>query len=57
MIEYYSKMITDHPLLSYIEDALSQFDFAAHRQFKEHLGENFPQVKMGLRQLFTKGLI
>lgn len=37
MVEYYAKMLQEHPLLSYVEDAFGQFDFAAHKAFKEKL--------------------
>jgi len=42
MIEYYVKMLQDHPLLTYIEDAFAQFDFAAHKNFREKLSNEFP---------------
>ena len=56
-MEYYLKMMREHPLLSYIEDAFAQFDFASHRGFKEQIQEEFSHVKLGLRQLFTRGEI
>ena len=55
MIEYYVKMIQDHPLLTYIEDAFAQFDFVAHKSFREKLSNEFPQVNMALKQIFAKG--
>jgi enolase len=55
MIEYYAKMLQEHPLLSYVEDAFGQFDFAAHRALKEKLQNEFPHVNMGLRQVFKTG--
>jgi hypothetical protein len=55
MIEYYSKMITDHPLLTYFEDAFSIYDFAGHRDFRQKLSNDFPNVTMSLKTLFAKG--
>lgn len=55
MVEYYTKMLQEHPLLSYIEDAFGQFDFAAHKAFKEKLQNEHPNVNMGLRQVFKTG--
>jgi len=49
MIDYYVKMIQEHPLSSYIEDAFAQFDFSAHRAFREKLGNEFPNINMGLK--------
>ena len=37
MIEYYIKVLSEHPLTAYIEDAFTQYDFAAHRQFKSRI--------------------
>jgi enolase len=55
MIEYYTKMLQEHPLLSYMEDAFAQFDFAGHKELKEKLQNEFPHVNMGLRQVFRTG--
>mmetsp|Transcript_14956 Transcript_14956/g.25459 ORF Transcript_14956/g.25459 Transcript_14956/m.25459 type:complete len:222 (+) Transcript_14956:745-1410(+) len=55
MVDYFSKLINEHPLLVYFEDAFSQFDFKGHNALKNRLTSEFPQVKMGLRQLFTEG--
>ena len=57
MLEYYTKLISEHPLLTYIEDAFAQFDFAGHQAFNQMLTESHPGVKMGLRQVFTSGML
>ena len=49
MIEYYTKMVSEHPLLVYIEDAFAQYDFAAHRAFREKLSNDNKNVDMSLR--------
>lgn len=53
MIEYYSKMIQEHPLISYIEDAFAQYDFEAHKTFREKLSNEFANVNFSLKQLFS----
>jgi len=55
MIEYYTKMLQEHPLLTYLEDAFGQFDFGGHKELKEKLQNEFPTVNMGLRQVFKTG--
>jgi enolase len=55
MNEYYGKMIQEHPLISYFEDAFAQYDFAAHKAFRDKLANEFPSVNMSLRQVFTRG--
>lgn len=45
--EYYLKMITDHPLVTYIEDAFAEADTEGMRQFKRTLARKAPQVQMG----------
>ena len=55
MADYYIKMIKEHPWVTYIEDAFAQFDFLAHREFREKLSQELPNVNMGLKQVFAKG--
>ena len=55
MIDYYCKMITDHPLITYIEDAFAQFDFASHKALRDKLSNELPNVNMGLKLLFSNG--
>ena len=55
MIEYYFKILQEHPLISYIEDAFAQFDFEAHKQFRDKLSNEFKNVDMSLKQLFMRG--
>ena len=55
MIEYYVKMIGEHPLLTYFEDAFSIYDFAGHREFRKRLSNDFPNVTMSLKYLFSRG--
>ena len=37
MIDYYVKLLQEHPLVTYIEDAFACFDFDAHKAFREKL--------------------
>jgi hypothetical protein len=55
MIEYYLKMLQEHPLISFVEDAFSQYDFPAHKAFRDKLANEFPNVNMALKQLFSRG--
>lgn len=55
MMDYYCKLLQDHLLITYIEDAFAQFDFASHKAFREKLGNELPNVNMGLKQLFSGG--
>ena len=55
MIEYYCKLLQDHPLITYVEDAFAQFDFPSHKAFREKLSNELPNVNMGLKQLFAHG--
>jgi len=55
MIEYYAKIIQEHPLISYVEDAFAQFDFEAHKSFREKLSNEFSNVDFSLKQLFSTG--
>lgn len=55
MIEYYCKLLQDHPLITYVEDAFAQFDFPSHKAFREKLSNELPHVNMGLKQLFANG--
>jgi enolase len=42
--DYYLKMIAEHPLLGYIEDAFAENDMEGHRNFKRTLSKKFPHV-------------
>lgn len=55
MIEYYVKLLEEHPLITFIEDAFAQYDFDSHKAFREKLANDFPNVNMSLRQIFLKG--
>tara|TARA_B110000285_G_C14966259_1_gene534222 strand:- start:191 stop:676 length:486 start_codon:yes stop_codon:yes gene_type:complete len=55
MQEYYVKMIEEHPLISFIEDPFAQYDFEAHKAFRDKLSNVFPNVNMCLKQVFSKG--
>jgi enolase len=46
--DYYLKLITDHPLLCYLEDAFSEQDMEGFRTFKRALARKFPSVQMGV---------
>ena len=55
MLDYYMKILGEHPLITYIEDAYAQFDFAGHRMLRERLSNEKPEVQMGLKQCFANG--
>lgn len=48
LMDYYLKMIQDHPLLAYLEDAFAEVDIESSRQFKRTLARKYPQVQMGI---------
>lgn len=49
MIDYYCKMLQDHPLVTYIEDAFAQYDFDTHKAFREKLSAEHSHVRMSLK--------
>jgi hypothetical protein len=55
MQEYYVKMLEEHPLISFIEDPYAQYDFESHKTFRDKLANDFPNVNMCLKQVFSKG--
>ena len=55
MMEYYAKILADHPLVTYVEDCFHQFDFANHKLWREKLSNEYSYVNMGLKQVFTDG--
>ena len=55
MLEYYVKMIQEHPLVTYVEDAFAQFDFDAHKALRDRLQNEMPHVNMSLKTLFATG--
>ena len=44
MIDYYLKLIADHPLLTFIEDPFADTDNEAYRNFKAQLSLKYPHV-------------
>lgn len=46
--EYYMKLIQDHPLLTYLEDAFAEADVEGCRTFKRALARKCPNVQMGV---------
>ena len=57
MVEMYKKMLNEHPLVTYIEDAFGQFEFKAFNTIRDILHEEYPLVQLGVRQVFTYGKI
>lgn len=55
MLDYYMKILNEHPLITYIEDAYAQFDFAGHKMLRERLSNEKPEVNMALKQVFANG--
>lgn len=55
MLDYYFKMLQDHPLVTYIEDAFAQFDFDAHKAMRDKLQNELSRVNMSLKTLFAVG--
>lgn len=52
-MEYYAKLLREHPLVTYLEDAFAQLDFVGHRLLQEAIKNEFSNVKMGLKKLFS----
>ena len=55
MTDYYNKLINDHSLITYIEDAFAQFDFKAHQSFQSKMTEDHPNVVICFKKLFSEG--
>jgi enolase len=47
--EYYLKLIQDHPLLCYLEDAFADADAEGFRTFKRMLARKAPYVQLGVQ--------
>lgn len=57
LIDFYEKLITDHPLLEYIEDAFANSDIQGHRKFIKKIKEKHEDaVKVGISALFESNL-
>ena len=53
LIDFYEKLITDHPLLEYIEDGFANADIQGHRKFIKKIKEKHEDaVKVGISSLF-----
>jgi len=57
LIDFYEKLITDHPLLEYIEDGFANSDIQGHRKFIKKIKEKHEDaVKVGISALFESNL-
>jgi len=57
LIDFYEKLITDHPLLEYIEDGFANSDIQGHRKFIRKIKEKHEDaVKVGICSLFASNL-
>jgi enolase len=46
LCDWYLKLISEHPLLTFIEDPFSENDIEGYRAFQNHLRVKFPQVQI-----------
>jgi len=56
LIEFYEKMINDHPLLEYIEDGFADKDIQGYKKCIEKFTTELPQVQIGVNTLFESDI-
>lgn len=57
LIDFYNKLITDHPLLEYIEDCFGLADIQGYKKFTKQLHEQHEgKVQVGVKALFQSDL-
>lgn len=56
VIDFYTKICTDHPLLEFIEDPFANKEIKAFKKFCEKLKETNPNVKVSIKELFESSL-
>jgi enolase len=49
MTDYYFKMVNEHPLLTFIEDAFAQFDFVGHKALQTKVKNDIPNVSVSIK--------
>lgn len=52
LIDFYDKMINDHPLLEYIEDPFANKDIKGLKKFIDKMKETHPKVRVGINSMF-----
>ncbi len=56
LIEWYQKMCTDHPLLTYIEDGIRCGDIAGWQLMKSMLATKHDYVQIGVNKWFKSDI-
>ena len=56
LIDFYEKMVNDHPLLEYIEDPFAKGDVKGVKKFIEKLRESHPNVRVGINSMFNSDI-
>jgi enolase len=56
LIEWYQKMCTDHPLLTYIEDGIRCGDIAGWQLMKSMLATKHEYVQIGVNKWFKSDI-
>jgi len=49
MTDYYIKMVHEHPLLTFIEDAFAQFDIIGHKALQTKVINDLPNVSISIK--------
>ena len=55
-VEWYQKLCTDHPLVTYIEDGIRVGDVAGWQQFKAGMATKHGYVQIGINKWFKSDL-
>ena len=53
LVDWYVKLCTDHPLITYLEDPMANDDYDGMRKLKDALVEKNPSVQIGMRSKFV----
>jgi len=56
MSDYYTKLVTDHPLISYLQDPMADSDLTGWHYLCQQMPQTSNQVMISCASLFSKGL-
>lgn len=57
LVDFYEKLIADHPLLEYFEDCFATIDIQGYKKFNSLLKEKYEdKIQLGIRNLFKSDL-
>ena len=56
LIDFYEKMINDHPLIEFIEDCFADRDIQGYKKCIEKFATNQPGVQIGINGLFESDI-